>query len=301
MVYDKTGIIYGSYREYSFAVEENASAGLFTVHFWAKPTDSQLGQDITAYLEGLKKDRGHIRYAGVNNGHVTVQMKIFANTDRNRQNIEDALAAITDYLGRNAFRNSCANCGKEDDLSLCQINGACVQLCGDCYHASVSSMSAEEQQAKLRKGNMVTGIVGALIGALIGGVLWVLVAQLGYIAGIIGLVTAVLALKGYELLGGKIDKLGIVITMIIIVLALFAANYMSLAWAIHSEFSKIYDITFFDAFQAVPDFLSEGEIMGAFIKDLLIGYVFTAAVSVPVIRNMYNRSNKKFRARLLGD
>ena len=109
------------------------------------------------------------------------------------------------------------------------------------------------------------------------------------------------SLKGYELLGGKIDKIGIAVTMVIIVAVLFLANYISLAWIIHSEFSSIYDITFFDAFRAVPDFLAYDDILMPFIRDLVVGYAFTAAVSIPVIKGMYNKSNNRFLARRLGE
>lgn len=301
MVYDKTGVIYGTYRQYSFCVEETANAGIFSVHFWAAPADPQSAQGLYPYLEQLKQSRKFIRHVAAEGSHILVQMKIYSGTDKNRQNIEDVLNAVTGFLGQNSYGNVCNRCGKAEDLSLCQINGACMQLCGDCYHGAVNTLSAEEQKAKLKKGNLVTGLVGALIGALIGGVLWVLVSQLGYIAGIVGLILAVLSLKGYELLGGKIDKIGIAVTMVIIVVVLFLANYFSLAWIIHSEFSSLYDITFADAFRSVPDFLSYDDILMPFIRDLVVGYAFTAAASIPVIRGMYNKSNNRFLARRLGE
>lgn len=301
MVYDKAGVIYGTYRQFSFCVEETANAGLFSVHFWAVPADQQNAQGLYPYLEQLKQNRKFVRHVAVDGNHILVQMRIYSGTEKNRQNIEDVLNTVTGYLGQNSYTNVCNRCGKTEDLSLCQINGVSMQLCGDCYHGAVNALSAEEQKARLRKGNMVTGIVGALIGALIGGVLWVLVGQLGYIAGIVGLILAVLSLKGYELLGGKIDKIGIAVTMVIIVAVLFLANYISLAWIIHSEFSSIYDITFFDAFRAVPDFLSYDDILMPFIRDLVVGYAFTAAVSIPVIKGMYNKSNNRFLARRLGE
>ena len=65
--------------------------------------------------------------------------------------------------------------------------------CDACYGRLCQSLEANRQQLKEKPGNMFTGIVGALLGALIGGVLWVVIYQLGYIAGIAGLVAAVCA------------------------------------------------------------------------------------------------------------
>ena len=163
MVYDKTGVIYGTYRQYSFCVEETANAGIFSVHFWAAPADPQLAQGLYPYLEQLKQSRKFIRHVAAEGSHILVQMKIYSGTDKNRQNIEDVLNAVTGFLGQNSYGNVCNRCGKAEDLSLCQINGACMQLCGDCYHGAVNALSAEEQKAKLKKGNLVTGLVGYLV------------------------------------------------------------------------------------------------------------------------------------------
>lgn len=74
-----------------------------------------------------------------------------------------------------------------------------------------------EQQNAQKTENLAGGIAGALIGSLLGVVCIVLLSQLGYVAAISGVLMAVGVLKGYEKLGGKLTKKGIVISMIIMV------------------------------------------------------------------------------------
>ena len=59
-----------------------------------------------------------------------------------------------------------------------------------------------------KRENVPAGIVGAFLGSLIGVACAVLIGQLGYVASVSGLVMAVCALKGYELLGGSLTKKG---------------------------------------------------------------------------------------------
>ena len=59
-----------------------------------------------------------------------------------------------------------------------------------------------EEQRKKRQENIVAGVVGAFLGTLLGVVCTVVIGQLGYVASVSGLIMAVGALKGYELLGG---------------------------------------------------------------------------------------------------
>ena len=56
------------------------------------------------------------------------------------------------------------------------------------------------------KGSVVMGILGAAIGALIGAVVWALVGMSGYIVNVVGLLTAFLAGKCYDLLHGRQGK-----------------------------------------------------------------------------------------------
>ena len=118
-----------------------------------------------------------------------------------------------------------------------------------------------------KRENVPAGIVGAFLGSLIGVACAVLIGQLGYVASISGLVMAVCALKGYELLGGSLTKKGALISTLLI-----------LADALHDGI--------FEAFQEVPDLLDRGIIeSGPYWGDLIMLYLFTLLGAVPTIWN----------------
>ena len=48
-----------------------------------------------------------------------------------------------------------------------------------------------------KKENLPLGLIGAVIGILLGSVLWVLIGQIGFIAGIAGYAIVFCGMKGY--------------------------------------------------------------------------------------------------------
>ena len=82
--------------------------------------------------------------------------------------------------------------------------------------------------------NPVLGIIGAVIGACIGVVIWVVIYHLGFIAAIGGYAIAAGAMKGYELLGGSLDVKGICFSILVSLLMVFVANYVS--WVVECSY-----------------------------------------------------------------
>jgi len=56
-----------------------------------------------------------------------------------------------------------------------------------------------------KKENLPLGLIGAVIGILLGSVLWVLIGQIGFIAGIAGYAIVFCGMKGYALLGKELS------------------------------------------------------------------------------------------------
>ena len=74
--------------------------------------------------------------------------------------------------------------------------------------------------------NVPMGILGALLFSLAGAVLYFIIYQLDFIAGIAGFVSVICAIKGYKLLGKRESVKGVVISVISsVVVILLAAIY----------------------------------------------------------------------------
>ena len=152
----------------------------------------------------------------------------------------------------------------------------------------------ETQKANaIPKSTLLSGFIGAIIGSLIGVVLWVLIYKIGFIAGIAGAITAICAMKGYQMLGRSLDKKGVIVSVIITVVMIFFANKLSWSWEIYDVFKKElgYDITFFDAFISSDDIITALEVTGDYYKDLMVGYALTILASYRNIINAFKATN----------
>jgi hypothetical protein len=78
--------------------------------------------------------------------------------------------------------------------------------------------------------NVPMGILGALLFSLVGGVLYFIIYQLGFIAGIAGFVSVICAVKGYKWLGKRESVKGVIISVIISVAVIFLAAIYSIGF-----------------------------------------------------------------------
>ncbi len=135
-------------------------------------------------------------------------------------------------------------------------------------------------EQKKRRENVAAGLVGAFLGSLIGVACTVIIGQMGYVASISGLVMAVCALKGYEMLGGTLSKKGAVISSVLILLMTFFAHRLTWAIAIASEL----EWGVLESYRSISHLLERGMLEStAYWGDLAMLYLFTLLGAVPTI------------------
>lgn len=135
-------------------------------------------------------------------------------------------------------------------------------------------------EQKKRRENVAAGIVGAFLGSLIGVACTVIIGQMGYVASISGLVMAVCALKGYEMLGGALSRKGAVISSVLILLMTFFAHRLTWAIAIASEL----EWGALESYRTISYLLEQGMLeRTAYWGDLAMLYLFTLLGAVPTI------------------
>ncbi|MFT4145216.1 MAG: hypothetical protein QM644_12235 [Mobilitalea sp.] len=140
--------------------------------------------------------------------------------------------------------------------------------------------------------NVLLGILGAINGAAIGGILWIVIGMLGFIAGIAGYVMMLFAIKGYRMLSGFLDKKGQIISLLIALLMIFAANYTlySLDYCKY-YYSGVYSFdNLADSFRKLPDFIKQGEVWGDFLKDLVVGYLLSIWAGFGIIKSIFSKA-----------
>lgn len=147
-----------------------------------------------------------------------------------------------------------------------------------------------------KKENAAAGIVGGLLGSLIGVVVIVLLGQLGYIAVISGLIMGFCTLKGYEKLGGRLSKKGIVLSVIIMIIMVWIGTRLD--WAIYLQREVFTEETPFTVFAyldaALEQLSAEGEdVFRSYYAELAEQYLFSALGAVYVIFNTVRGNGKK--------
>ena len=177
---------------------------------------------------------------------------------------------------------NCTKCGQEilDTATFCEHCGAEVK-------------PAEAVTGEVKKPeNVMTGIVGALIGAAIGGASIVLLSQMDVIASISGIILAVCTMKGYELLGGRMTKKGIVISVLLMLAMPYLADRID--WAIrimNQAQSEGLAWTFGESFQVIPQMIEAGIIEEeTYLANLVQLYLFTG---LGVVATLFGGKGKK--------
>ncbi len=135
-----------------------------------------------------------------------------------------------------------------------------------------------DQQMVEQRENVLAGTVGAILFSLAGGILWFLLYQVGFMAGLSGLVGVICAIKGYSIFAKKESVKGIVIAILCAVAVMVLAWYLCLSldvykahqdWYANGEID--YTIGFAEAVSGAYMYLTEADIALAYFKDLGIG------------------------------
>ena len=136
-----------------------------------------------------------------------------------------------------------------------------------------------------KKENIAAGILGALLGGLVGGAAIILIGQLDIVSAFSGVILAFCTLKGYEHLGGKLGKQGILVCIAVMLAAPYLADRVSWSLAIVEEFQW----QFGDAFRYVHEVVKEYQMEADYWKDLMILYGFTALGAIGIVTPFFNQ------------
>ncbi|MCI8591874.1 MAG: hypothetical protein HFI88_05905 [Lachnospiraceae bacterium] len=240
------------------------------------------------YLETLHQRYPFVYRAGYNGSNM-VYIYVTFREQEDKENLTTVVSGLASRCAEFGVRNCCAHCKKIVPLHAGAVDHTPLLICDNC----LSRMTDSTDGKACRKENLPLGVAGAVVGALLGSVLWIVIGELGFIAGIAGYAIVFCGMKGYQILGGKISKAGIVICVLLSCLAIAGAEMVSLGFAIYQEFGEMYMITMGDAFRVIPEFLKEPEVIGGVAKDLLVGYALAVWASYAGIRSAWQQVGKE--------
>ncbi len=285
---EEGGALYGTHGEYSVLVyPANPSYPyiLAVAISAARESGPLTGDEIKQF----KNDNGPVTGLGQNGYVITMSLKGSKKQEVVRDNLVSGLNALTAFLRMHGYRSSCQTCGRDVKIAPRCVSGSYVLMCQDCYAQLQQNKTLVQAQKKQKNENVIGGVVGALLGSLVGVACIILISQLGYVAALSGIVMAVCTLKGYELLGGKLSKKGMVLSVVIMLFMTFLGDRLD--WAI--VVSRELEIDFLTSFQLIPTLLEEQIIDGdTYWSNVTMLYLFLLVGAVPTIISTMKNQKK---------
>ena len=287
------GVLYGTYKEYYTYVQ--AFKTLIVISLPVKLTETYTINEMNSLLSTITKDYKNIISAAYNNNEVNIRYEAKTGRKSNLDNILSIINILIEAARINSLITCCPRCGEYTNISPFLINTVFAPCCDNCKLDTKNSIAEHQEAIKSERGNILTGIVGAFLGSLIGVALWVIVGLLGYIAAISGFVLAICTIKGYQLFGGKLNKKGMAITLLITIVMVYVSQYVSLGFDIYNELKTDYVISIFESIQLVPDALTDSETSNYFYGYLALGYLFTIIGTFSLFKESFKQANFKIK------
>lgn len=229
---------------------------------------------------------------------VTFFLRGALNRNKLCEQLADALEAITAYLREGSYQNCCQACGAAAQTDACCMSGEPALLCGSCFSSAERSALEQKETEMQREESVLRGTVGALLGSFLGALVVLLLGQLGYVAALSGVVAAVCTFKGYEKLGGRLTKKGVVISLVCMAVMIFLGYQAD--WAL--LIARTLEIGFFDSFGLISFLLEEvPELKGEYASGLFQVYAFAAIGAIPAIRARLRSRKQRHTAFRMGE
>lgn len=283
-------VLYGKYKEY-YTYIQSLDDLAFAITFSLKLSEAYTINNINLVLSNISKEYSNIKSCSYTDNSVKIRYAYKTSKKENADNILAILNTLVQEASLNSLSTCCPICGENVEISPFVINGHFTACCDNCKLLIKIEIVEKQESIKNTKSNVIAGTVGAILGSLIGVALWIIVGLAGYIAAICGLVLAICTIKGYQLFGGKLDKKGMTITIVITILMIFVSQYLSLVFDIYNSYKTG---TIFDAIKLAPKVLTIPKISKDFYYNLGLGYFFTLIASVSLFKNSYKQANYKF-------
>lgn len=235
-------------------------------------------EEKTEYTRELKQIAS-IRQDGF---QIIVRQKAISNQEELQASLVQSVESLLSFLRVKGFRPCCSYCGQNVETEPYQRDGSYMHLCQNCVVRMSGNMATVPRQEQNRKENVVTGTAGALLGSLFGLLCIVLLRRVDFVSVVSGVIMAVGVLLGYERLGKKLTKKGIVIGVVIMLVMTYVGDRLD--WTIRLYNAVKPEATFFECYRMVPILLQEGIIkMSNYIYNLVLLYMFLLVGAVPIV------------------
>ena len=209
------------------------------------------------------------------------------------ETIHTLLPELLLFLHENGYENCCEISHAVGATVGCMTGGV-PQLVAPALFTELSRKAEQNERVQAEAPEDIgRGILGALIGGLIGAAVIVLIGQLGYVAALSGMVLGYCTIGGYRRGAGKLSAIGIAVSVVVMLLAVYLGNRTDIAIAAVKEL----DLTFGQAFAWMHELVDTD----AYRNNLITLYLFSAIGAVPAAFNAHKLAREKGRVYRIGE
>lgn len=270
---EEKATLYGVFNDYQVSFQYDAFTNPQQTAYVAADTRAAY-QQINAFLSTNQKRLHIVRFLCYAEG---IAFSVLGMTGKKEvEYLESATRELTDFLKTQGVPTAeyCVYCGQRmEEKVLVNQDGSKFYAHEACFVQAHGSIVQAEQAYDAQPNHYGRGILGAFIGALIGCVVWAIVYLIGFVASIVAFLTAFLAGKFYDLLGGKANKVKIVVVSLVslggIALTMFGI-YLAVAAGL-----AVMDGLSLSAFEAFSKYMAEfPDFKSEFLTNLLMSLLF---------------------------
>ena len=265
-------VMYGEREGFLLVIEGAQTKNVFTISLSVKQgSEGDLIEDSEILWNELKEQSKAINAISFDGYLTSIVVKGGMTKGKAVETLWTAIQDIVDFLLNLQFVQVNAETGEEGPIGLYQIGDAIFLIDDATFRAYQAEVQDTVEAYEAREENFLLGIVGAVIGVIIGGAVALLVARLGYVSVLAGAALGFCTIKGYEILGKKLTKKGVVVSAILMVLTVFLVNQLDYTLALMSEL----DLPFGMTWSLLNEATFQGDVPENFYLNLGLLAVFT--------------------------
>lgn len=258
----------GKHNGYDIIIKYDGASLLYNVYFNVNNINN-----VDALNKILEKIDKYCVAKNKNNSLIITESCESAKDMAKLANI--VLEKTTQYLKKHQCHNLCRGCNKENPTDIVKSDDSITFLCNECYDASLNAYEEQVSKNKKIKENIFMGIIGSIIGSIPGIIIYFILSYLKINSSFAALVIMLGSAYGYKWFAKSMKITGLILSLVIGFISIILANEITNAYILYLQYNKLYKITIFDAYQAIPYYLeNSASFKSSYIEDLIIAIIF---------------------------
>ena len=282
---------------FCFTVNIMPSTKDYIISSACKPADENLAEPLQTAVQQFAAERKKLIKTAAFNGKMIV---IICHSDDIMPDITKGVSESMNFIRYciNQFGcvPCCETCGNISDAGIYLIENNISMMCQDCFANTQNSIVSNIRKENQVNTNYPLGIAGAVLGGLAGAVIWIVFSMLGKISVVAGGIAGLGGYFGFKKLGKKMTLQGLILSLTISFVFLLGGMYVAIGIDLFNAF-KDWGITFSDAFELVPEYLTDSESLGEIIYNHIFGFLTFILGAVCCIAQFH--SDKKVKNRVI--